>query len=188
MGMSTGGKPGSVKNDINVTPLVDVVLVLLIIFLVTMPTVMRTVTLEVPRKLEDFEEVATQTKPILICRLPSSIRFDAGTGDSRQIDATELPTLLEPVLKQRVGDKTVFIDFHPEVPWSAVIHTIDLVRSLAEWSKDPKLKYEGIKVALKRRDVNDDRGSGQPNGRDDADACGCRDDLKCDPEIAIEEP
>ena len=47
MGMGGGGKPNSVKSEINVTPLVDVVLVLLIIFLVTMPVVMRTVTLEV---------------------------------------------------------------------------------------------------------------------------------------------
>lgn len=34
MGMAVGGKKGSFKNDINVTPLVDVVLVLLIIFMV----------------------------------------------------------------------------------------------------------------------------------------------------------
>ncbi|MDQ3262526.1 MAG: biopolymer transporter ExbD [Myxococcota bacterium] len=37
MGMGGGSKPGSVKNDINVTPMVDIVLVLLIIFMVITP-------------------------------------------------------------------------------------------------------------------------------------------------------
>ena len=46
MGMQVG-KQGGVKTDINVTPLIDVVLVLLIIFLVTMPIMMKTITIEV---------------------------------------------------------------------------------------------------------------------------------------------
>lgn len=37
MGMAAGGKRGGVKNDINVTPMVDIVLVLLIIFMVITP-------------------------------------------------------------------------------------------------------------------------------------------------------
>jgi biopolymer transport protein TolR len=37
MGMDAGGKPGGVKSDINVTPLVDVMLVLLIIFMLIAP-------------------------------------------------------------------------------------------------------------------------------------------------------
>jgi biopolymer transport protein ExbD/biopolymer transport protein TolR len=39
MGMDVGGKGGGVKSDINVTPLVDIVLVLLIIFIVITPAV-----------------------------------------------------------------------------------------------------------------------------------------------------
>src|SRR4051812_18913611 len=41
MGMSTGGSQGGVKTDINITPLVDVVLVLLIIFMVVTPELQR---------------------------------------------------------------------------------------------------------------------------------------------------
>ncbi|NTX64333.1 biopolymer transporter ExbD [Myxococcus sp. CA051A] len=41
MGMSIGGGRGGVKSDINVTPLVDVVLVLLIIFMVVTPMMTR---------------------------------------------------------------------------------------------------------------------------------------------------
>jgi biopolymer transport protein TolR len=41
MGMSVGGPQGGPKSDINVTPLVDVVLVLLIIFMVITPMLQR---------------------------------------------------------------------------------------------------------------------------------------------------
>ena len=50
MGMSTGGgKRGALNSDINVTPLVDVMLVLLIIFMVTAPMLQTGVDLELPQ-------------------------------------------------------------------------------------------------------------------------------------------
>lgn len=49
MGMDVGGKKGGVKSDINVTPLVDIVLVLLIIFIVITPAVNDAVKLPVAR-------------------------------------------------------------------------------------------------------------------------------------------
>ena len=51
MGMSVGGGgEGSVMAEINVTPLVDVMLVLLIIFLITVPVVAQTIALELPKE------------------------------------------------------------------------------------------------------------------------------------------
>ncbi len=62
MGISAGGGgQGRPKSDINVTPLVDVVLVLLIIFLVAMPILLRHITIEVPRKLDADEISSTST-------------------------------------------------------------------------------------------------------------------------------
>jgi biopolymer transport protein ExbD len=188
--MGGSSKPGAVKNEINVTPLVDVVLVLLIIFLVTMPTVMRTITLEVPRKAEQFEQLSDPSKPILVCRLPNNqVRFDPGTGDSNKIDANSLRDALAPVLESRrarASDERVFIDFHPKVQWQDVVDTIDRVRSLGQDNtEDPTKRYEQIKIALRKRDVNDAEGSGAPNGKDDYEACGCQDDLddSCDPKL-----
>jgi biopolymer transport protein ExbD/biopolymer transport protein TolR len=192
--MGGSSKPGAVKTEINVTPLVDVVLVLLIIFLVTMPTVMRTVTLEVPRKAEQFETLSDPSKPILVCRLPNNaIRFDPGTGDSTKIEAGGLADALRPVLESRrarASDERVFIDFHPKVQWQDVVDTIDRVRSLGEDNTtDPTKRYEQVKIALRKRDVNDAEGSGTPNGKDDYEACGCQDDLgeTCDPKLNLGE-
>jgi len=48
MAMSTGGNSGGPMSEINVTPLVDVMLVLLIIFMITAPLMSHTVTIELP--------------------------------------------------------------------------------------------------------------------------------------------
>jgi biopolymer transport protein ExbD len=61
MGMSVGseGGDGKVMADINTTPLVDVMLVMLIIFLITVPVIVPTVKVELP----DPRNLSTQTKP-----------------------------------------------------------------------------------------------------------------------------
>ncbi|MBV6424096.1 MAG: Biopolymer transport protein ExbD [Steroidobacteraceae bacterium] len=63
MAMSVGsGSPGDepkAMSDINTTPLVDVMLVLLIIFLITIPVITKTVPVELPKATN----IATQTKP-----------------------------------------------------------------------------------------------------------------------------
>ncbi|TAL82696.1 MAG: biopolymer transporter ExbD [Rhodanobacter sp.] len=48
MAMTTGGNSGGPMSDINVTPLVDVMLVLLIIFMITAPLISHTVTIQLP--------------------------------------------------------------------------------------------------------------------------------------------
>ena len=59
MSMSVGGETEEVMSTINTTPLVDVMLVLLIIFLITIPVVTQSIKLELPKE----RNVPTQTKP-----------------------------------------------------------------------------------------------------------------------------
>jgi biopolymer transport protein ExbD len=63
MGMNVGGSSEDadeqLNNTINTTPLVDVMLVLLIIFLITIPVVTQSVQLELPKE----RNIPTQTKP-----------------------------------------------------------------------------------------------------------------------------
>ena len=62
MSASAGGDPGDDEksiSEINVTPLVDVMLVLLIIFLITIPVITQSVKVELPKAAN----IPTQTKP-----------------------------------------------------------------------------------------------------------------------------
>jgi biopolymer transport protein ExbD len=61
MNIGPGGDDGEeqVNSNINTTPLVDVMLVLLIIFLITIPVVTQSITLELPKE----RNVPTTTKP-----------------------------------------------------------------------------------------------------------------------------
>ena len=59
VGPADAGGEDQLNNTINTTPLVDVMLVLLIIFLITIPVVTQSIKLELPRE----RNVPTQTKP-----------------------------------------------------------------------------------------------------------------------------
>jgi biopolymer transport protein TolR len=148
MAMSTGGgdKKG-VQSEINVTPLIDVLLVLLIIFLVVMPIMMKMETLEIPRKLEDNETVADQNAVMITITVNpgGSVTFD-DTGKETQINFADLLTTLRPKLEnwRSSSEKVVFINFHNDIEWGEVIATMDSVRSLAT-----DVSHDEIKVALK---------------------------------------
>jgi biopolymer transport protein TolR len=138
MGMSTG------KSEINVTPLVDVVLVLLIIFMVTMPVLMKSEPLEVPPTIVD---VAPTGRSIIVTSRPDGrVVLSEGAGSElRVFGALELPTKLRPLLEQVTGEKVVFVDFCAGTQWQDVVSTMDRVRSLGD-----------IKVALKKKDRKSD--------------------------------
>lgn len=149
MGMSTGGgNKGGVQSEINVTPLIDVLLVLLIIFLVVMPIMMKKETLTIPRKLDDNTEQVDQ-KNITFhvkLRVDQTVLFNDGqSSDDQTIQFAELMTMLGDNLKKiKPGsEKVVFIDFEDGVKWSDVVETMDRIRSFAtDADKDE------IKVAL----------------------------------------
>jgi biopolymer transport protein ExbD len=148
MGMSSGGgDKKAVSSEINVTPLIDVLLVLLIIFLVVMPIMMKMETLEIPRKLEDNETVADQNAVMLTVTLNpgGSVTFDEN-GKEQQINVADLLTTLRPKIEnwRSSGEKVVFVNFHPEIEWGDVVATMDSIRSLAT-----DANHDEIKVALK---------------------------------------
>jgi len=90
MAMNVGEDSGGAIATINTTPLVDVMLVLLIIFLITIPVITKTVKVDLPKAVN----IPTQTKPENI-----SISVDRnGTvfwNDKRVADRNELLGLIE---------------------------------------------------------------------------------------------
>jgi biopolymer transport protein ExbD len=93
MAMSVGqdGDDDEVISSINTTPLVDVMLVLLIIFLITIPVVTHTVPVHLPK--ETIQPLQTTPKSIVI-----AVNHDGDFfWDEKQIDAPTLLTRLKSV-------------------------------------------------------------------------------------------
>lgn len=158
MGISTGGNKGGAKSDINVTPLVDVVLVLLIIFLVATPILLRYVTVEVPRKIdEQTEDITVAARQIVILvKFDGSFVVKEGNSEDK---VTNIQVLQKDVLKRLESKKTekiVFMDFEDDVPYEQVVTSMDYIKGTeAQLSINkgrPEEEWERVKVALKIRE------------------------------------
>ena len=149
MGISAGGKKERMS-EINVTPLVDIVLVLLIIFIVMVPVKMKQVTIEVPRKLESNETTAQTTRNISIfAKADGTIILDDGVKED-EIKRTELAARLKPILEKKVSKKLVFVDFEPSMKFGDVVSIKDSIRSAA-WNET--LKKTDVVIALKMQEA-----------------------------------
>jgi biopolymer transport protein ExbD len=117
MGLSTAG-----SRDINVTPLIDVLLVLLIVFLVAIPILLPTETVALP---PSDSGVISEIVPLTL-RVDAdlSVSFD----DGPRFPGRELATRLRSELP-RIG--AVFVDAGEGVPWGVVVSTVDTVRGVA---------------------------------------------------------
>jgi biopolymer transport protein ExbD len=77
MSMSTGGNSGGPMSEINVTPLVDVMLVLLIIFMITAPLMSHTITITLPTANPKTKDTELTTPPLdLAVKQDGSLYFN----------------------------------------------------------------------------------------------------------------
>ena len=90
VGASEGDGEEQLNNSINTTPLVDVMLVLLIIFLITIPVVTQTIKLELPKE----KNIPLQTKPENIV-IAVNRDGEVYWGTQRLADAEELVNRLK---------------------------------------------------------------------------------------------
>jgi biopolymer transport protein ExbD len=122
MAMSSSGGDDELKSEINVTPLVDVMLVLLIIFMITAPLLNNTgVTLELPQvAAENIED--PEGKLVMSIKADNSI-FLGGT----QIRWTELEAKLK--LNERVQkESALYIEADTHLDYGVVITAMALAR------------------------------------------------------------
>ena len=111
---------GTMLSEINVVPLVDVVLVLLIIFLITAPMLIRGIDVNVPRS------ESRNTEPDE--RLVVSITKDQAVYlDEQRIELPRLETVLAG-FKERNPSATIYIKADQDVPYGTVIEVMDAAK------------------------------------------------------------
>jgi biopolymer transport protein ExbD len=123
MAMNVSGTGGGVKSDINITPLVDVVLVLLIIFMVVTPILQMGHEVQVPPKVETAAPPPMQDQVI--------VRLDAaGTPwiNKQSFPMAEFPARLSQVLTGR-SSKVIFFAADGELPYGQVATFMEMCRN-----------------------------------------------------------
>jgi biopolymer transport protein ExbD len=142
MGAKVGGSKKGM-DEINVTPLIDVVLVLLIIFMVMTPKKIQNMASNLPP--EDTEEPPPPPPDKPPEQLMVAVYADGTTA--LNLEPYTSDDALRDILERRLAakdKKTVFVDAHPDAPYGRVVSVMDLARDAgAEKIGFADLKDEG---------------------------------------------
>jgi biopolymer transport protein ExbD len=143
MAMTSAGGAGGATPKINVTPLIDVLLVLLIIFMVITPLKPARFEAKVPAEPKDQPQVDIKPNPLtLVVAIDKNTKKvtlnNADAGDTS--DASALTAKLQEIFKQREQngvfregtnevEKTLFIKSSPVVKYGEVVRVIDAAKT-----------------------------------------------------------
>ena len=126
MGMNVGGDSGGLVADINVTPLVDVMLVLLIIFMVVAPLLQTGAPVTVPKSLnpELDPNIVKDTSAVV------AIADDGRLYFGREVATLqELPIKLKKTMEgKKEEDRIIYIKGGKSVKYGQIVEVIDKIR------------------------------------------------------------
>lgn len=130
MGMSGGGGSGELNSEINVTPMVDIMLVLLIIFMVVTPLLQHGVTVNLPKDLNNPEEDQRIIKDnSIVISIPADGHYYLGKDEvTKERLKDRVEKMLELIKKEE--DKVVYIKSGVGVSYGDVVTVINEVRAL----------------------------------------------------------
>jgi biopolymer transport protein TolR len=121
MGMNVGGKKGTMA-DINITPYIDILLVLLIIFMVITPIRQMDLDVKVPQTSNDTGGA------------PDPSVIVVSVGEAAQIAVNQEPTnigdlgtKLQEIYSKR-ANKNMFVSASAKLPYGDVVHVIDIAK------------------------------------------------------------
>jgi biopolymer transport protein ExbD/biopolymer transport protein TolR len=125
MGMSSGGG-GGFASEINVTPMVDVMLVLLIIFMVVTPMLQSGVTVVMPKSKNSEEDQNINKETAVVIAIPNNGEYYLGKD---KIAAERLTEKIKAMMENRkIEDRVVYIKGGALVNYGSIVETISAIR------------------------------------------------------------
>jgi len=151
MQISRGSSGSELQSEINITPLVDVVLVLLIIFMVVVPLLMEGYDVNIPKSAAAVVPAQSAEEQLILRVGPTTCRMleqPAGDGlpadchvtlADQKIPASELPARVAEMLGNQPAEKRVlFLAADDQLNYEGVLRIIDLAKSGVE---DLKIEF-----------------------------------------------
>lgn len=119
----TAAKRGRNTPEMNVTPLVDVVLVLLIIFMVVTPLLAKQFWLQLPKQDAETAPPPTENKSVVL-----TVKKDGAFAlNGAAVEKNELRDRVSRVMAAR-SDKVIYFDAANDAPYANTVEAMDLAR------------------------------------------------------------
>ena len=122
MAMDLGGAKGGVKSDINVTPLVDVMLVLLIIMMLVAPLLQQGISVKLPTATNSVDKPETQGETVIAISADRRAYLNA-----KPVNQDEIGKAVSDLLENK-KEKVVFIKADEAVDYGVVMAMMDQLR------------------------------------------------------------
>jgi biopolymer transport protein ExbD/biopolymer transport protein TolR len=126
MAMGGGGDRGAVNADINVTPMADVMLVMLIIFMVVTPMLQKGAPVDLPKTKNPLDMSDADKDDAIRVGIARDGKFYLGT---ERIVVDDLSQKVTDLLSSREGDKTVYVKADARASYGDVVKVVDAIRT-----------------------------------------------------------
>jgi biopolymer transport protein ExbD/biopolymer transport protein TolR len=120
------GRTQTSLSEINVTPLVDVMLVLLVIFMVTAPILQTGIEVNLPKTRESKSE-PQKPKAVVVSLDKDGNIYLSTQAEAKQVNVNDLPGLLAEKLGE-AGDRRVYVRGDGDTPYRIIAYVLDVAK------------------------------------------------------------